>query len=182
MVFGDSLSAGYGIGIEQGWVSLLRARLEGLDAAHEVVNASISGDTTEGGRSRIAAALARYRPTVVVVELGGNDGLRGIPISRVRDNLSAIVAACQASGARVLLLGVRLPPNYGPAFNARFAGMFQTVAARHDVPLVPRLLDGVGENPELMQSDGIHPTAQGQARMVNTVWPALEFLILAAQP
>ena len=177
LVLGDSLSAGYGIDINAGWVSLLGERLEAMNPAHLVVNASISGDTTEGGRVRIRAALARYRPTVVVVALGGNDGLRGVAVSRVKKNLGEILRACKAAGSRALLLGVRLPPNYGPVFNGRFAAAFETLAARYAVPLVPRLLDGIGENPQLMQSDGIHPTARAQARMLDNVWPALETVI-----
>lgn len=174
LIVGDSLSAGYGIRLQDGWASLLQQRLRAEGFDYEVVNASISGDTTEGGRSRIAALLERHQPAVVVVELGGNDGLRGLSLGRTGENLGAMVEVSLKAGAKVLLLGVRLPPNYGLAYISRFARMYESVAAAHGVPLVPRFLEGVADDPALMQSDGIHPTAQGQPLMLETVWPTLE--------
>ncbi|MDZ7747501.1 MAG: arylesterase [Halofilum sp. (in: g-proteobacteria)] len=177
LVVGDSISAGYGIAVEEGWVARLRARLDAQGYPHAVVNASVSGDTTSGGRARLPAALERHEPAVVVIELGGNDGLRGLPLDAMRVNLAAMVTDARDAGARVLLLGVRLPPNYGPAYTERFTEVFRTVARRHDVALVPRVLAGVGERAGLMQADGIHPNAAGHARILETVWPKLQPLL-----
>ena len=173
VVVGDSLSAGYGIDLEAGWVSLLQQRLTERNAAIRVVNASISGDTTAGGLARMDTTLERHRPSVVVVELGGNDGLRGVTLSASETNLDGIVTRSLAAGAKVLVVGVRLPPNYGPVYTQRFADMYQAVADRHGVALVPRILEGVGERPELVQDDGIHPTAQAQPILLENVWAGL---------
>lgn len=177
MVFGDSLSSAYGLPAGKGWVGLLETRLRERGLPHRVVNASVSGETTLGGRNRIQGALAEHRPDIVIVELGGNDGLRGLSLQATRDNLEAIVREARSAGARVLLVGVRLPPNYGRAYTEKFQQVFADVAARENVPLVPFLLEGFGERAEYFQPDGIHPVAAAQPRMLDNVWPALAPLL-----
>lgn len=177
LVLGDSISAGYGVALDDGWVARLRERLAAEGYPHAVINASVSGDTTSGGLARLPAALERHTPAVVVVELGGNDGLRGLSPDAMRTNLAAMVERARAAGARVLLLGIRLPPNYGPAYIERFTDVYRAVAEANDVALVPRVLAGVGEREALMQDDGIHPDAEGHARILDNVWPALEPLL-----
>lgn len=177
LVVGDSLSAGYGIDPERGWVERLGERLDGDGYRWTVVNASISGDTTRGGRARLPELLERWHPRLVVIELGGNDGLRGISPGEMRANLEAMIDRVQATQARVLLVGVRLPPNYGPIFIDAFAGVFRSVADSRGVPLVPRLLEGVGGESGLVQEDGIHPTAEAQPILLENVWPVLEPLL-----
>ena len=177
LVVGDSISAGHGVPVADGWVDRLRARLAAQGYPHSVVNASVGGDTTSGGRARLPGALARYSPEVVVIELGGNDGLRGLSLEAMRANLTDMVRRARDADARVLLLGIRLPPNYGPAYIERFTDTFREVAAAEDVALVPRVLEGVGERAALMQDDGIHPNARGHARILDNVWPALEPLL-----
>ncbi|MBT6278197.1 MAG: arylesterase [Chromatiales bacterium] len=173
VVLGDSLSAGYGIRVEEGWVSLLRTRLAEEGVERKVINASISGDTTFGGITRLPKLLERISPGVLIVELGGNDGLRGIAIKETRRNLQSIVRAGLHGGFAVVLVGMRLPPNLGPAFSKAFERIFRDVAEELDVPLVPFLLAGVALTPGQMQADGIHPNALGQGRMLNNVWPKL---------
>lgn len=180
LVLGDSLSAGYGISTEQGWVALLERRIAQQGLPHRVVNASISGDTTAGGLARLPALLKQHRPAVLVLELGANDGLRGLPLRVIRANLNKLIRLGRDSGSQVLLVGVRLPPNYGVAYTRGFQAAFQEAGADADVPLVPALLKDVGENLELMQSDGLHPTAAAQERMLDTVWPTLEPLLAAS--
>lgn len=177
LVFGDSLSSGYGLPAGKGWVDLLQSRLAAQGHPHRVINASVSGETTLGGKNRIGHALAEHRPDIVIVELGGNDGLRGLSLEASRGNLSAIVSESKAAGARVLLVGVRLPPNYGKAYTEKFQQLFADVAAREKVALVPFLLDGFGEHPEYFQPDGIHPGETAQARMLDNVWPELARLL-----
>lgn len=177
LVLGDSLSAGYGIDPARGWVAQLEQRLNGDGRPWRVVNASISGDTTRGGRARLPELLERWRPALVVIELGGNDGLRGISLEEMRANLEAMVDLALEREARVLLVGVRLPPNYGPLYIDAFAAVFREVARTRGVPLVPRFLDGVGGDDGLMQEDGIHPTAEAQPRLLENVWPALAPLL-----
>lgn len=173
LVLGDSLSAGHGLARDEVWVDLLRRRLDARDCGHEVINASISGDTTRGGRARLPDALERHEPALVILELGGNDGLRGIDAGEMRRNLEAMVRDSRAAGARVLMLAVRLPPNYGSDFIERFRNAYRSVVQQHGVAWVPRFLDGVGGRAELMQSDGIHPTAEAQERMLDNVWAEL---------
>ena len=173
LILGDSISAAYGIDTSQGWVALLQQRLRQEHFDYRVVNASVSGDTTRTGLNRLDAALQQYRPAVVIVALGGNDGLRGLPFSEIETSLSRIIELSQQQGAKVLLAGVRLPPNYGAFYNTRFAALFRQLADTRQVALVPRLLDGIDEHAELMQSDGIHPTAAAQARILDNVWPHL---------
>lgn len=177
LVLGDSLSAAYGIGPREGWVSLLEERLKQKRFDYSVVNASISGETTSGGATRIGEALERERPAVVIVALGGNDGLRGLPVSQMKANLSRIVTAAKGSGARVLLVGIRVPPNYGPRYALDFEGVFVAVGKQHRVPLVPYILQGIGDRRELMQDDNIHPTAAAQPRILENIWPKLEPLL-----
>ncbi len=181
LVLGDSLSAAYEIPREAGWVALLRERLTSRGHDAEVVNASITGDTTRGGRARLPAALERHDPDIVVIELGGNDGLRGLPLAETRRNLEAMVDAALGHGARVLLVGVRLPSNYGAAFIERFQQVFHDVAESRDIPLVPKFLKGVGGNRALMQDDGVHPNAAAQPRLLDNVWPQLAPLLPTEQ-
>jgi acyl-CoA thioesterase-1 len=173
LVFGDSLSAGFGLAPGEGWVDLLERRFVEHGRKVRVVNASVSGETTAGGRSRLARALRIHDPDVVILELGGNDGLRGTPIAVIRDNLSTMIETAQAAGATPILVGMRIPTNYGPDYAGDFAAMFPALAARHEVPLVPFLLEGVAMAPALMQADRIHPTAQAQGRVLENVWAVL---------
>lgn len=180
LVVGDSLSAEYGIARGSGWVALLAERLMARKPALQVVNASISGDTTAGGRSRLPALLALHKPAVVVIELGGNDALRGLPIASTRDNLMTMVNAAQQAGAKVLLVGMQVPPNYGRAYTDEFARAFQDVARERRAALVPFLLAGVADRPDAeawFQSDRIHPLAKAHPLMLGNVWPALQPLL-----
>jgi acyl-CoA thioesterase-1 len=177
LVLGDSLSSAYGLDVAAGWVQLLQNRLDEQDAAYRVVNASISGDTTNGGVARLSSALKKHAPDVVVVELGGNDGLRGLPLTVTRANLERIIVASQTSGARVLLLGMRLPPNFGPAYNDAFHAIYEQLAEQYQVGRVPFLLAGVGGVDELMQLDRIHPRAEAQGILLDNVWPHLQPLL-----
>ena len=177
LIVGDSISAAYGLPAGTGWVDLLAARVKAEGLPHRVVNASISGDTTAGGRSRLTALLTQHRPAVVVIELGGNDGLRGGTLQATRDNLDAMVTLAQKAGARVLLVGTRLPPNYGPAYTREFDALFADVAKRRKVALVPYFFAGFGEKNELFQPDRIHPTAAAQPQLLENVWPALKPLL-----
>ena len=174
VVFGDSLSAAYGLRPEQGWVRLLQQQ---LGSTHQVINSSLSGETTAGGLARLPAVLRQQRPDVLILELGGNDGLRGLPLPAMEDNLSAMVRLAQRAGARVLLVGMALPPNYGPDYGAKFRQVYDKVARRHKVALVPLLVAGFEQDLALFQGDGIHPVAEAQPRMVRNVLPALTPLI-----
>ena len=180
LVVGDSLSAGYGLETGKGWVDLLRQRLEGRKPGWQVINASISGDTTAGGLARLPALLARDKPAVVILELGGNDALRGLSLKQTQDNLTRMAKLCQMAGARVLLIGMQIPPNYGAAYTERFAAVFPAVARSAHVALVPFLLADVVNHPDWFQSDNIHPTAQAQPTMLDTVWPHLKPLLIHA--
>lgn len=180
LVVGDSVSAEYGLRRDSGWVALLGKKLQDQKSNYEVVNASVSGDTTSGGRSRLPDLLARHKPSVVVLELGGNDALRGLPLAMTRANLVAMVQAAKASGARVLIVGMQVPPNYGRKYTDDFAGLFAEVARAEGAALVPFLLAGVADvaqSATLFQADRIHPNAQAQARMLDNVWPALQPLL-----
>ncbi len=180
LVVGDSLSAEYGLPRGKGWVALLQERLRTEKSQAMVVNASISGDTTSGGRSRLPALLAQHRPGIVVIELGGNDALRGLPIAMTRDNLQAMTRDAQAAGARVLLLGMQVPPNYGASYGREFADAFSQVANSSRVALVPFLLKGIADGPnaaKLFQPDRIHPLAEAHPAMLNNVWHALKKLL-----
>jgi acyl-CoA thioesterase I len=178
LVFGDSLSAAYGIRPEQGWVTLLTQRLQSQGYGYQIVNASVSGETSEGGRERLPRALQLHQPGIVILELGANDALRGLPLSATRDNLGTMLQQSQATGARVLLVGLRIPPNYGQRYTDEFAHIFPELAERYHVPLVPFLLEKVALNPELMQPDGLHPDAQGEPPILDTLWPYLKPLLV----
>ncbi|KHJ49629.1 esterase [Vreelandella venusta] len=176
LVMGDSLSAAYGIEEEQGWVALLAERLEG---EAQVVNASISGETTSGGAQRFADILRQRQPDIVLLELGGNDGLRGLPPAQMRANLASMIEQSQQADAEVLLLGIDIPPNYGQAYRDAFTGVFHSLADEYSLSLVPFLLEDVALNTQLMQSDGIHPTADAQPIILDNVWPELEPMLEA---
>jgi acyl-CoA thioesterase I len=179
LVLGDSLSASYGLDRESGWVSLLEERLRDLGLPQRVVNASVSGDTTSGGLTRLDTLLEQNRPTLLVIELGANDGLRGLGFDVIRNNLVEMIRRGRTAGSQILLTGLRLPPNYGAAYTEGFQAVFREVAESEGVPLVPDLLAGVAEDWSLMQSDGLHPTAEAQPRILENVWPTLEPLLRA---
>jgi acyl-CoA thioesterase-1 len=174
LVFGDSISAGYGLPrVEQGWVALLQARLKEQGYGYEVVNASVSGETSEGGLARLPRALSMHHPQIVILELGGNDGLRALPIAQLRSDLSRMIELSRAAGAKVLLLGMRIPPNYGPSYTSQFSAVYADLAQTLHVPTVPFLLEGIALHADLMQADGIHPDQAGQPKLLQNVWPAL---------
>lgn len=177
MVFGDSLSAGYGLKPGEGWVSLLAQRLQKEKPDYKVANASLSGETTLGGRNRIEGALKTHRPSIVVVELGANDGLRGGTVEQTRANLEAIVDACRKAGARVVLVGIQLPPNYGMAYTDKFRQVFPDVARRKKTALVPFLFEGFADKPDHFQADGLHPAPVAQPLMLDLIWKVLEPLL-----
>jgi acyl-CoA thioesterase-1 len=177
LVLGDSISAAYGLPAGTGWVDLLATRLKERGYALRVINASISGDTTAGGRARLPTLLAQHRPGIVIIELGGNDGLRGGDLKATRENLDTMVAAAAREGAKVLLVGMRLPPNYGPAYTRQFDALYAEVAAARKVPLVPFFFDGFGDKNDLFQPDRIHPSVAAQPLLLDNVWPRLEPLL-----
>ena len=177
LVLGDSISAAWGINTEQGWAALLQQRLNEKKYSYQVINASVSGDTSRTGLNRLDNALKQHKPSIVIVALGGNDGLRGLPISETESSLTSIIEKSQQAGLSVLLAGVRLPPNYGAYYNSQFADIFQRLASKYNLPLVPKILDQVADNSELMQADRTHPTAEGQVQVLENVWPSLESLL-----
>lgn len=180
LVIGDSLSAEYGLKPGAGWVALLQARLAEQKKPHRVVNASISGDTTSGGRSRLPTALRTHKPAIVILELGGNDALRGLPLTSTRANLLAMAEAARAAGAKVVVVGMQVPPNYGAAYGRDFEGLFADVAKQARAGLVPFLLKGVADRADAMdwfQPDRIHPLAKAHPQMLDNVWPALKPLL-----
>ena len=177
LVFGDSLSAAYGISQPRGWVALLAERLKRERPDYIVVNASISGETTSGGAARIAAALQKHRPAVVVVELGANDGLRGLPVEQMRQNLGKIVEQSRKAGARVLILGMKMPPNYGPAYSQQFEGAFESVSKKYQSKLEAFFLEDFADQPEFFLSDRIHPAENAQPLILDRVWKTLRPLL-----
>lgn len=177
LVFGDSLSAGYGLAISRGWVALLEEKLKRERIDYSVANASVSGETSAGGRARIDAALERHRPSVVIVELGGNDALRGLPIAQMKSNLASIVERSKKGGARVLLVGMRMPPNFGADYMAAFEQAFAGVAKSEKVALVPFMLEGFGDDLDYFQPDRIHPNERAQPLILDTIWPKLAPLL-----
>jgi acyl-CoA thioesterase-1 len=185
LVVGDSLSAEYGLKRGTGWVPLLEQRLAKEKIAARVVNASISGDTTSGGRARLPALLKQHNPTHVIIELGGNDALRGLPLQMTEDNLSQMTQAAQKAGARVLIAGMQIPPNFGTEYANRFSGLFAKVARQHQTAFVPFLLQGLVDGPDplrMFQSDRIHPREEAQPIMLDNVWPALKKMLAGAEP
>jgi acyl-CoA thioesterase I len=178
LVFGDSISAGYGLAhVEQGWVALLQTRLKTEEYGYQVVNASVSGETSAGGLARLPRALTLHQPNIVVLELGANDGLRALPVAQMRANLKQMVDLSMAAGAKVLLLGMRMPPNYGPEFTEQFVSSYGDLAREKNLPLVPFLLKDIALSPALMQGDGMHPNELGQPKLLDNVWPSLKPLL-----
>ncbi|MBI5790499.1 MAG: arylesterase [Rhodocyclales bacterium] len=177
LVFGDSLSAGFGIAVSQSWPALLGQRLQANGSATTVTNASISGETTAGGRARLDAALAQFKPAVVILALGANDGLRGLPVAAMKENLAAMVVLAKKRQARVLLVGMRLPPNYGPQYTEEFDAAFRDLARREKIALLPFLLEPIALDQKAFQPDGLHPTAAAQPKILDHVWAALKPLL-----
>ncbi len=177
MVLGDSISAEYGLPRDTGWVALLRKKLTQERFDYSVANSSISGDTTSGGLARLPAALNRIKPKLVIVELGANDALRGVPLATTEANLRTIIEKSQAASAKVLLIGMYVPPNYGPDYSQKFHGVYEKLSKEKQVPLVPFLLAGIENKPEMFQADQIHPTPQAQPLLLNNVWPVLRPLL-----
>lgn len=173
VIFGDSLSAGYGIDVDRSWTALLQSRLNAQGYEHRVINASISGETTEGGKTRINAALKNFSPDLVILELGGNDGLRGFPPEVMKANIRAIIETTRDSGASIVLLGIRIPPNYGPRYTNAFEGVYRELAGELDVPWIEFFMDGIALNDELMQDDGIHPNEEAQPILLDNAWPII---------
>ena len=173
LVVGDSLSAGYGVAVDATWVALLQRRLAAQGYGYRVVNASISGDTTGAARARLPRALELHKPAIVILELGGNDGLRGLPVRTVRENFEFLIEHSQAAGAKVVLVGMRMPPNYGAAYADAFHALYGELASHYGTPLVGFFLEGVALDDKLMQADGIHPTAAAQPRLLDNLWPVL---------
>jgi acyl-CoA thioesterase-1 len=171
LVFGDSLSAGYGIDVDQSWPALLQSRLESQGYEHRVINASISGETTEGGVTRILSTLENFSPELVILELGGNDGLRGFPPERIRANLQTIIETVKASGAAVVMLGIRIPTNYGPRYTGAFENVYRELADQLGVLWIEFFMEGIALNEDLMQDDGIHPNAEAQSILLDNAWP-----------
>ncbi|WP_244201361.1 arylesterase [Paraburkholderia rhynchosiae] len=182
VVLGDSISAEYGLPRDTGWVALMRRRLTDERIDYSVANASISGDTTSGGRARLPALMQRLKPSIVIVELGANDALRGVPLSTTEDNLRTIIEEAQQGHAKVVLVGMYVPPNYGPDYTQKFHGLYGQLAKQLRVPLVPFLLAGIADKPDMFQSDQIHPTQQAQPVLLNNVWPAVKPLLRASSP
>lgn len=179
LVYGDSLSAGYGIDEEDGWVNLLSQKLDAEGWPWQVVNGSISGETSTGGLARLPAMLDSYQPDLVILELGGNDGLRGLPIATLEQNLRSMITQIRATDAEVLLAGIQIPPNYGPRYTVPFFELYGRLADEENVPLIPFLIEGIPQQPELMQNDGIHPRAEAQTMIVDNVWPFLQPMLAA---
>jgi acyl-CoA thioesterase-1 len=177
LVLGDSLSSGYGINVSAGWVSLLQQRLKQQGYPHQLINASISGDTTSSGRARLPRTLDLHHPDLVIIELGANDGLRGLSLASMRANLAAMIKQVRARDVQVLLIGMHLPSNYGPAYTEKFHAVYQELARELKIPFVPFLLEGVALNLDLMQADGLHPQAGAQERVLENVWPVLTPLL-----
>jgi|TARA_B110000208_G_scaffold52467_1_gene68871 acyl-CoA thioesterase-1 len=177
LVFGDSLSAAYGMKESQGWVRLLETQINQSDLNFSVVNGSISGETSTGGLARLPAMLENYSPDIVILELGGNDGLRGLPLAALEKNMRTMVDLISQSGAEILLTGIQIPPNYGPRYTEPFFDIYEKIAKSQDLSLVPFLIDGIPQQPDLMQADGIHPKAEAQYLILENVWPYLEELL-----
>jgi len=177
LVLGDSLSAAYGMTSEDGWVHLLELRLQENGHSYDILNSSISGDTTQGGLARLPRLLARYHPEIVIIELGANDGLRGIDPGVTRKNLAELIRQSQATGAQVLLTGIKLPPNYGPAYTTQFESMYADLAREYDTLLVPFIMDGVVFDPDLLQEDRLHPNQKGQPLLLENIWKVLQALL-----
>jgi acyl-CoA thioesterase-1 len=181
LVFGDSLSAGYGMSTDAGWVSLLTQRVQSKFAEYQIINASISGETTLGGRNRIRQALQQHRPDLIILELGANDGLRGASIKSIHDNLASIIEICQQNNTLVLLIGMQLPPNYGITYTKKFQAVFTQLAENYQIKLIPFLLAGFGDKHEFFQADGIHPNEMAQHKIVENIWEVLQTMLSDAR-
>ncbi|WP_235276155.1 arylesterase [Methylotenera sp. G11] len=177
LIYGDSLSAAYGIPQQQGWVALLKEKLHRENPGIDVINASISGETTSGGLTRLARTLAQNKPQTIIIELGANDGLRGLPVKNMRENLDAMIQLSKKSGARVLLVGMKIPPNYGRQYTQEFSQVYTALASRHNIPVVPFMLENIAVKPQLIQADGLHPNALGQPIILENIWPELQRLL-----
>jgi len=177
VVLGDSISAAYGIDTTQGWVYLLQSKISTMGMNYRIINASVSGDTTRTGLNRLKPLLEQHKPKILIVALGGNDGLRGLPFTEIKSSLSKIITLAQQINTKVLLVGVRLPPNYGIAYNSKFLAVFKQIAKHYEIPLVTSLLANIDEKTELMQADGIHPKAPAQAQMLDNVWAQLQSML-----
>ncbi|HLP80733.1 MAG TPA: arylesterase [Nitrosomonas sp.] len=177
LVFGDSLSAGYGMPAESGWVYLLTQRVQSKFAEYQIINASISGETALGGRNRIRQALQQHRPDIIILELGANDGLRGASIKSIHDNLATIIEICRQNNTLVLLVGMQLPPNYGITYTQKFQAVFAQLAENYQIKLIPFLLAGFGDKHEFFQADGIHPNEMAQHQIVENIWEVLQIML-----
>ena len=173
LIFGDSLSAGYGVDVDQTWVALLQSRLESQGYEHRVINASISGETTQGGMTRIDPALANFDPDLVILELGGNDGLRGFPAEVIRENIRTMIESSRNHGATVVILGIKIPTNYGPRYRQAFENIYSDLATELDVLWIEFFMEGVALNEEMMQDDGVHPTTEAQPMLLDNAWPVI---------
>jgi len=177
LIYGDSLSAAYGIPQQQGWAALLKKKLAQEKLTYEVINASISGETTDSGLTRLTSTIKQVKPTIIILELGANDGLRGLPIKNMRNNLSAMIQLCKKSGIKVLLLGMKIPPNYGVQYTKEFSQTYAQLGKQHKVALLPFMLENVAARPDLIQADGLHPNALGQPIILENIWPELQKLL-----
>lgn len=177
LVLGDSISAAYGLNLQQGWVALLKQRLAEQHDDYQVINASVSGDTTSNGLLRLPQALATYQPSITIIELGGNDGLRGMPIQTIKQNLQKMISLAKTQGSKVLLLGLQLPPNYGPEYTQAFKQMYLDIAKTNNIVVVPLFLNKIDINQAFMQADGIHPNANAQNQLLENMWPSLKSLL-----
>jgi acyl-CoA thioesterase-1 len=177
LIYGDSLSAGYGVEKPKGWATLLQNKLIAEHYQYQVINASISGETTSGGLSRLAATLVEFKPNIMILALGANDGLRGLPLSEMTKNLSAMITLSKQSKAKVLLVGMKIPPNYGPKYTASFSQTYSQLSQQHKISLVPFMLENIAAKPNLIQEDGLHPNALGQPMILKNIWPKLQLLL-----
>jgi acyl-CoA thioesterase-1 len=177
LVYGDSLSASYGVAKQQGWVAFLQKKLNDQHYKYDVVNASISGETTSGGLTRLASTLAKTKPTIIILELGANDGLRGLPVKNMEENLSNMISQSKKAKAKVLLIGMRIPPNYGPQYTESFSNTYPQLSQQHKVSLVPFMLEDIAAQPNLIQDDGLHPNALGQPMILDNIWPKLQLML-----
>ncbi len=177
LVYGDSLSASYGVAKQQGWVSFLQKKLINHQYKYDVINASISGETTSGGLTRLASTLARTKPSIIILELGANDGLRGLPVKDMTNNLSNMIAQSKKANVKVILVGMKIPPNYGPKYTESFSKAYPQLSQQHKVSLVPFMLENIAAKPNLIQDDGLHPNALGQPMMLDNIWPKLQLML-----
>ncbi|MDP8566283.1 arylesterase [Methylophilus aquaticus] len=180
LIFGDSLSAAYGIPKEKGWVNLMAQRVKDNQLPHEVANASVSGETTAGGLSRLPAALKQFKPSIIVIELGANDGLRGLPTDTMKNNLEKMIQASKQANAQVVLLGMLIPPNYGPKYTNSFKSAFLDLSEKYKTPFIPFFLDGISGHADLVIEDGLHPNVNAQPKLLENVWPTLSAVLKLA--